>query len=167
MTGRLVIVGAGQAGFALAAKLRTLKDDRPITIIGAEEVLPYQRPPLSKKYLLGEMTFDRLLFRPEHWYSDHDVEIRLSTWVEQIKRDKKQVVMQDGSTLEYETLALATGATPRRLPPAVGGDLEGVYVARDKNDAKSARSDETLADAGPPLEIRWLGDSFLDLPFAK
>jgi 3-phenylpropionate/trans-cinnamate dioxygenase ferredoxin reductase subunit len=135
VTGRLVIVGAGQAGFALAAKLRTLKDDRPITIIGAEEVLPYQRPPLSKKYLLGEMTFDRLLFRPEHWYHDNNVEIRLSTWVEQIRRDKKQVVMQDGSTLEYETLALATGATPRRLPPAVGGDLDGVYVARDKNDA--------------------------------
>jgi 3-phenylpropionate/trans-cinnamate dioxygenase ferredoxin reductase subunit len=135
VTGRLVIVGAGQAGFALAAKLRTLKDDRPISIIGAEEVLPYQRPPLSKKYLLGEMTFDRLLFRPEHWYSDNNVDIRLSTWVEQIKRDKKQVVMQDGSTLEYETLALATGATPRRLPQAIGGDLEGVYVARDKNDA--------------------------------
>lgn len=135
MTGRLVIVGAGQAGFALAAKLRTLKDERPITIIGAEEVLPYQRPPLTKKYLLGEMTFDRLLFRPEHWYADNNVEIRLSTWVEQIKRDSKQVVMQDGTALQYATLALATGATPRRLPPAVGGDLEGVYVARDKNDA--------------------------------
>jgi 3-phenylpropionate/trans-cinnamate dioxygenase ferredoxin reductase component len=135
VTGRLVIVGAGQAGFALAAKLRSLGDDRPITMIGAEEVLPYQRPPLSKKYLLGEMAFDRLLFRPEHWYHDNHVDIRLSTWVEQIRRDRKQVVMQDGSTIEYEALALATGATPRRLPPAVGGELEGVYVARDKSDA--------------------------------
>ena len=63
VTGRLVIVGAGQAGFALAAKLRALGDSRPITIVGAEESLPYQRPPLTKKYLLGEMAFDRLLDR--------------------------------------------------------------------------------------------------------
>lgn len=135
MTGRLVIVGAGQAGFALAAELRALKDERPITLIGAEESLPYQRPPLSKKYLLGEMSFERLMFRPENWYQEHNVEVRLSTWVEQISRDRKQVVMQDGTTLDYEALALATGATPRRLPPAIGGDLEGVYVARDKRDA--------------------------------
>ena len=135
MTGRLVIVGAGQAGFALAARMRALKDKRPITIVGAEESLPYQRPPLTKKYLLGEMSFDRLLFRPEHWYADNDIEIRLSTWVEQIKRDRKIVVAQDGSRLEYETLALTTGSTPRRLPAAVGGDLDGVYVARDKRDA--------------------------------
>ncbi|MBB3608879.1 FAD-dependent oxidoreductase [Rhizobium sp. BK602] len=135
MTGRLVIVGAGQAGFALAAKLRALGDSRPITIVGAEENLPYQRPPLTKKYLLGEMAFDRLLFRPQQWYADNNVEIRLSTWVEQINRDARQVIMQDGSTLAYETLALATGAAPRRLPPAVGGALEGVYLARDKRDA--------------------------------
>lgn len=135
MTGRLVIVGAGQAAFALAAKLRALKDTRPITIIGAEDCLPYQRPPLTKKYLLGEMSFDRLLFRPEHWYPDNDVEIRLSTWVEVIDRERKQVITQDGSAIAYDTLALATGARPRALPPSVGGDLQGVYVARDKNDA--------------------------------
>ncbi|MBB4570287.1 NAD(P)/FAD-dependent oxidoreductase [Rhizobium leucaenae] len=141
MTGRLVIVGAGQAGFALAAKVRTLGDSRPITIIGAEENLPYQRPPLTKKYLLGEMAFDRLLFRPEHWYADNNVEIRLSTWVEQIDRAAKQVMMQDGSALGYETLALATGAMPRRLPPSVGGALEGVYLARDKRDADQLASE--------------------------
>ncbi|MDL2404449.1 FAD-dependent oxidoreductase [Rhizobium calliandrae] len=135
MTGRLVIVGAGQAGFALAAKMRALGDLRPITIIGAEENLPYQRPPLTKKYLLGDMAFDRLLFRPEHWYVDNNVEIRLSTWVEEIDRAAKQIVTQDGSVLDYHTLALATGAAPRPLPPSVGGSLEGVYLARDKRDA--------------------------------
>ncbi len=144
MTDRLVIIGAGQAGFAMAAKLRALHDTRPITIIGAEDVLPYQRPPLSKKYLLGEMTFDRLLFRPEHWYPDNNVEIRLATWVEQIDRDKKQVALQDGSILDYGTLALTTGSAPRRLPAAVGGDLDGVYVARDKRDA------DLLADEMQP-----------------
>lgn len=135
MAGRLVIVGAGQAAFALAAKLRALKDTRPITMVGIEKTLPYQRPPLSKKYLLGEMSFDRLLFRPEQWFHDNDVEVRLSTWVEKIDRDQRQVVMQDGSRLDYETLALATGSTPRQLPASVGGELRGVYVARDKRDA--------------------------------
>ena len=141
MTDRLVIVGAGQAGFALAAKLRVLKDTRPITLIGAEEALPYQRPPLTKKYLLGEMSFDRLLFRPGQWFADNDVEVRLSSWVEKIDRDTKEVVMQDGSRLTYGTLALTTGSTPRRLPDSIGGDLEGVYVARDRRDADLLRDE--------------------------
>ncbi len=161
MTGRLVIVGAGQAGFALAAKLRGLGDSRPITIVGAEENLPYQRPPLTKKYLLGEMTFDRLLFRPEHWYADNNVEIRLSTWVEQIHRAAKQIVMQDGSTLQYDTLALSTGSTPRRLPPSVGGALEGVYLARDKRDA-----DRLAAEMRPGRRVLIIGGGYIGLEAA-
>lgn len=135
VAGRLVIVGAGQAGFALAAKLRALKDERPITIIGSEPCLPYQRPPLSKKYLLGEMEFDRLLFRPESWFAENNVEIRLSTPVEEIDRERKIVRLFDGSTVSYDNLALATGATPRRLPSSIGGDLAGVFTVRDKADA--------------------------------
>ncbi|MFA1623075.1 NAD(P)/FAD-dependent oxidoreductase [Rhizobium mongolense] len=161
MTDRLVIIGAGQAGFAMAAKLRALHDTRPITIIGAEDVLPYQRPPLSKKYLLGEMTFDRLLFRPEHWYPDNNVEIRLATWVEQIDRDKKQVALQDGSILDYGTLALTTGSAPRRLPAAVGGDLDGVYVARDKRDA-----DLLANEMRPGRRVLIIGGGYIGLEAA-
>jgi 3-phenylpropionate/trans-cinnamate dioxygenase ferredoxin reductase subunit len=157
----LVIIGAGQAGFAMAAKLRALKDNRSITILGAEDVLPYQRPPLTKKYLLGEMSFDRLLFRPEQWFTDNDVEIRLSTWVEQIKRDKKQVVLQDGSTIDYGTLALTTGSTPRGLPAAIGGDLEGVYVARDKRDA-----DLLAAEMRPGRRVLIIGGGYIGLEAA-
>nr|WP_280638453.1 MULTISPECIES: FAD-dependent oxidoreductase [unclassified Rhizobium] len=157
----MVIIGAGQAGFAMAAKLRALKDTRPITILGAEDVLPYQRPPLTKKYLLGEMSFDRLLFRPEQWFADNDVEIRLSTWVEQIKRDKKQVVLQDGSTIDYGTLALTTGSTPRGLPAAIGGDLEGVYVARDKRDA-----DLLAAEMRPGRRVLIIGGGYIGLEAA-
>ncbi|WP_174803833.1 FAD-dependent oxidoreductase [Martelella limonii] len=135
MTDRIVIVGGGQGGFAVAAKLRALKDQRPITMIGAEQVAPYQRPPLSKKYLLGEMAFERLLFRPESWYAENDVELHLGGFVERVERDSRQVVLQDGSAVEYGTLVLATGATPRTLPEAIGGDLDGVYVMRDKHDA--------------------------------
>jgi 3-phenylpropionate/trans-cinnamate dioxygenase ferredoxin reductase subunit len=161
VTDRLVIIGAGQAGFAMAAKLRALKDLRPITILGAEDVLPYQRPPLTKKYLLGEMSFDRLLFRPEQWFVDNDVEIRLSTWVEQIKRDSKQVVLQDGSTIGYGTLALTTGSTPRGLPAAIGGDLEGVYVARDKRDA-----DLLAAEMRPGRRVLIIGGGYIGLEAA-
>lgn len=135
MAGRLVIVGAGQAGFALAAKLRALKDERPITLIGSEPCLPYQRPPLSKKYLLGEMDFERLTFRPQDWYADNNVEIRLSTPVEAVDREQKLVRLFDGSAIAYDQLAFATGATPRRLPSAIGGDLSGVFTVRDKADA--------------------------------
>ncbi|MBD9371190.1 FAD-dependent oxidoreductase [Rhizobium sp. ARZ01] len=135
MTGRLVVVGGGQAAFALVAKLRALKDMRPITIVGSEASLPYQRPPLSKKYLLGEADLTRLQFRPETWYPENDVEVRLSTTVTSIDRAAKTVALDDGSKLDYEYLALATGAAPRRLSAEVGGNLEGVYTVRDYLDA--------------------------------
>jgi len=161
VTGRLVIVGAGQAAFALAAKLRLLKDTRPITILGAEPVLPYQRPPLSKKYLLGEMTFDRLLFRPEDWYGENDVEIRLSTPVEAIDRENKTVRLFDGSDIAYQTLALATGATPRRLPSAIGGDLGGVFTVRDKADA-----DRLANEMKPGRRLLIVGGGYIGLEAA-
>ncbi len=161
MTGRLVIVGAGQAGFALAAKLRALKDERPITILGSEPVLPYQRPPLSKKYLLGEMEFDRLLFRPEAWYAENNVEIRLSTPVEAIDRENRTVRLYDGKDIAYETLALSTGATPRRLPEAIGGELEGVFTVRDKADA-----DRLATEMKPGHRLLILGGGYIGLEAA-
>lgn len=160
-TERLVIIGAGQAGFAAAAKLRALKDVRPITIIGAEDALPYQRPPLSKKYLLGDMTFDRLLFRPEQWYADNNIEVRLSTSVQEIRRDAKQVALQHGFLLDYDTLLLATGATPRQLPASMGGTLCGVYVMRDKRDA------DLLAEAMlPGRRVLIVGGGYIGLEAA-
>lgn len=135
MTGRLVVVGGGQAAFALVAKLRALKDMRPITIVSSEASLPYQRPPLSKKYLLGEADLSRLQFRPEGWYPENDVDLRLSTTVTLIDRAAKAVTLSDGSKLDYEYLALVTGAAPRRLPAEIGGNLEGVYTVRDYLDA--------------------------------
>jgi 3-phenylpropionate/trans-cinnamate dioxygenase ferredoxin reductase component len=135
VTGRLVVVGGGQAAFALVAKLRALKDERPITMIASEASHPYQRPPLSKKYLLREMDLERLLYRPESWYAEHNIDIRLSTAATAIDRGTKTVTLSDGSTLDYDVLALATGSTPRKLPASVGGDLDGVFVVRDFTDA--------------------------------
>ncbi|MCL6707476.1 FAD-dependent oxidoreductase [Pseudomonas sp. R2.Fl] len=158
MAGRLVIIGAGQAGFAVAAKLRALKDTRPITIIGGEDDLPYQRPPLSKKYLLGEMSFDRLLFRPAEWFPDNDVEIRLSTFVEAIDRQAKTVRCNDGRSLDYDTLVIATGSSPRRLPEEMGGDLRGVYVVRDKADA-----DRLATEMRPGRRLLVVGGGYIGL----
>ncbi|MFK3778678.1 NAD(P)/FAD-dependent oxidoreductase [Agrobacterium sp. NPDC089420] len=161
MTGRLVIVGAGQAAFALAAKLRALKDERPISIIGSEDAYPYQRPPLSKKYLLGEMSFDRLLFRPQEWYAENNVDIRLSTWVEEIDRKARTIRMQDGSTLVYDKLVLATGAEPRPLPASIGGDLDGVLTVRDRRDA-----DRLTVEMKPGRRLLVIGGGYIGLEAA-
>ena len=135
MTENIVIIGAGQAGFSTAARLRALNDKRPIVLLGAEPVPPYQRPPLSKKYLLGEMDFDRLLLRPEAWYRDNAIDLHLNTSAVAIDRKAKEVVLHDGGSVAYDKLVLATGAAPRRLPAELGGDLEGVFVMREKSDA--------------------------------
>ncbi|MEM7507772.1 MAG: FAD-dependent oxidoreductase [Pseudomonadota bacterium] len=134
MTAGMVVIGAGQAAASLVAKLRALGHDGPVTVIGEEPVAPYQRPPLSKKYLLGEMEQDRLLLRPASWYSENDVTCHLSTRVSAIDREARAVVLEDGERLLYDKLALTTGSTPRRLPEAVGGALSGVYTVRDLED---------------------------------
>ncbi|WP_082909850.1 NAD(P)/FAD-dependent oxidoreductase [Sinorhizobium glycinis] len=161
MSGRLVVVGGGQAAFALVAKLRALQDGRPITVISAEASLPYQRPPLSKKYLLRELTLDRLLYRPEAWYAEHAIDIRLSTTVTRVDRRTSEVVLGDGSRLGYETLAFATGATPRRLPASIGGDLAGVYVVRDYKDA-----DRLSEEMQPGRRVLVVGGGYIGLEAA-
>ncbi len=79
MADPIVIVGAGQAGAALAAKLRALGYAGPLALIGEEPVLPYQRPPLSKKYMSRELEFDRLLVRPADWYAEQQIDLRLES----------------------------------------------------------------------------------------
>jgi len=133
MTG-IVVVGAGQAGASLVMALRAMGHEGPITLIGSESVPPYQRPPLTKKYLTGEMTQERLFLRPEGYYADHGIALRLGSRVTAIDRAKKLVHL-DGTTLSFDQLALTTGSAPRRLPASIGGDLPGVYVARDLADA--------------------------------
>jgi 3-phenylpropionate/trans-cinnamate dioxygenase ferredoxin reductase subunit len=129
MTDRVVVIGGGQAGAALVAKLRSDGFTGRITLIGEEPVPPYQRPPLSKKYLLGEFTRDRLFLKPESFYAEHDVELRLGTPATAIDRGMREVVA-GGRRIPYDVLALTTGALPRRLPPETGGALPGVHVVR-------------------------------------
>lgn len=125
----IVIIGAGQAGAALAAKLRALGHGGPITMIGEEPAPPYQRPPLSKKYLLGEMTPERLYLRPPGFYVENRIDLHLAETAQTIDRADRQVIA-GGRAVGYDQLALTTGAVPRRLPGSLGGALQGVHVVR-------------------------------------
>ena len=127
--GGTIIIGAGQAGSSAAFKLRALGYDADITLIGDEPHPPYQRPPLSKAYLLGEMERERLFLRPAEAYAEQGITLLTDTWVSQIDRDAKTVTTEAG-VHSYDTLILTTGAYPRPLPIGLGGDLDGVYTVR-------------------------------------
>lgn len=137
---RVVIVGAGQAGAALAAKLRALGHDGEIVMLGDEPAPPYQRPPLSKGYLLGEMGEDRLWLRAPEFWAETKVELRLGQAVSAIDPAAKTVTV-GGQALAYDHLALTTGSTPRRLPAAIGGALAGVFTVRTLADVDAMRSE--------------------------
>ncbi|WP_306113219.1 MULTISPECIES: NAD(P)/FAD-dependent oxidoreductase [unclassified Roseovarius] len=157
---RVVVVGAGQAGSSLVAKLRNGGFDGHVTLIGEEPVPPYQRPPLSKKYLLGEMELERLYLRPESFYGENDIDLHLNAEVSGIDRAAKEVVV-GGERLPYDHLALTTGSTPRRLPAAIGGDLDGVFVVRDLKDV------DTMAPGfGPGKRVLIVGGGYIGLEAA-
>ena len=136
----VVVIGAGQAGAALVARLRSGGHAGPITLIGEEPHLPYQRPPLSKGYLLGEMDADRLTLRSAAFYADHDIALRLGTPVTGIDPAARTVTLGD-ETIAYDHLVFTTGSVPRRLAPAIGGDLAGVYTVRNLADVDAERAE--------------------------
>ncbi|MGV3694353.1 MAG: NAD(P)/FAD-dependent oxidoreductase [Paracoccus marcusii] len=130
---RIVIVGGGQAAASMAARLRAKGHEGPLTVIGNEPAAPYQRPPLSKAYLLGQMGLDRLTLRAPEWWRDQGIALHLSETALSIDR-AGQVLTTDRGTYSYDALALTTGAAPRRLPAAMGGDLPGTHVIRSLAD---------------------------------
>jgi 3-phenylpropionate/trans-cinnamate dioxygenase ferredoxin reductase component len=132
---RIVVVGAGQAGASLVAKLRALGHSGPLTLIGDEPVPPYQRPPLSKAYLKGEMALERLYLRPRSFYEQEGIDLVTGVRVTGIDRTQRMVRLADGRALPFDLLALTTGSRPRRLPPEMGGDLAGVFTMRVLADA--------------------------------
>ena len=135
---QVVIVGAGQAGAAAAAKLRALGYAGSITLIGAEAAPPYQRPPLSKAYLLGEMEEARLWLRAPEFWDEAQITLKLGAAVSAIDTTAQTVRVGD-DVLGYDALILTTGSTPRRLPADVGGDLAGVYAVRSLADVDAMR----------------------------
>lgn len=156
----VVVVGAGQAGSALVAKLRGLGFDGAITLIGEEAAPPYQRPPLSKAYLLGDMEQERLWLRAPGFYADQQISLRLGQRVTAIDRAAQTVTVAD-AVLRYDHLVLTTGSVPRRLPAAIGGDLAGVYAVRTLADVDAMR-----AEFAPGRRLVVVGGGYIGLEAA-
>jgi 3-phenylpropionate/trans-cinnamate dioxygenase ferredoxin reductase subunit len=136
---RIVIAGGGQAAAQAVDTLRRKGFTGTLVLIGEEPWLPYQRPPLSKKYLAGALERERLLLRPAHFYESHAVETRLGRRVEEISRREQRLRLDDGSTVAYDALLIATGSRPRQLT-APGTDLDGVHLLRTIADVERIRA---------------------------
>ncbi len=146
----MVVVGAGLAGAKAAETLRKEGFDGPVTLVGEEPYRPYERPPLSKGYLLGSEEREKAFVHPEAWYAEHDVELRLASRVVAIDVSAHEVQLADDERLPYQALLLATGAEPVRLP-VPGADLPGVHYLRrlpDSDALKEAFVGATAREGG-------------------
>src|SRR5690348_13535688 len=157
---RVVIVGGGQAAAQAIDTLRRKGFTGELVLIGDEPWLPYQRPPLSKKYLAGALERERLLLRPQHFYESHSVETRLGRRVEEISRREQRLRLDDGSSVAYDALLLATGSCPRPLL-VPGADLEGVYFLRTIADVERIR-----AELAPGTRLVIVGGGYIGLEVA-
>ncbi len=141
MTARVVIVGAGHGAGQVVATLKQKQFDGEIVLIGDEPWLPYQRPPLSKKYLAGELPAERLYFKPASFYEAPNITLKLGTRAEAIDPQQRQV-LAGGERIGYDKLVIATGSRVRRLD-IPGADLGGVHYLRDIADVDRIRADMT------------------------
>jgi 3-phenylpropionate/trans-cinnamate dioxygenase ferredoxin reductase subunit len=137
---RIAIVGAGQAAAAAIDTLRRKGFTGSISLVGEEDSWPYQRPPLSKKYLAGALAQERLLIRPPHFYAQHAIETHLARRVTHIERGAQRIRLDDGAMLPYDELLLATGSRPRVLS-APGVELPGVHFLHTVKDVAAIRGD--------------------------
>ena len=160
MAKTVVIAGAGHAAGQAVASLKQHKFGGRIILVGDEPYLPYQRPPLSKKFLAGELELERLYLRPERYYTEHDVELRLNTRVTAIDRDRKTLKLNDDSELAYSRLVLATGTRVRTLGMD-GETLDGVHYLRTVDDVLALRD-----DFKPGARLVVLGAGYIGLEVA-
>ena len=130
---RIVIIGAGHASAQLCESLRKGGHTGSITLVGEEDWLPYQRPPLSKAYLLGDFERNRLFVKPRAFYDEAGIDLRLGIRAERIDREGRTVALSDGTALPYDALALLTGARVRKLD-CPGAGLSGVHYVRGIDD---------------------------------
>ena len=137
--GRVIIVGGGQAAGQAAASLRQEGYEGEVVMFCEEPHLPYQRPPLSKQYLAGEQDVDRVVLRPEKFYADNNIEIRLGERITALDPQAKTVVSATGESLDYDQLILATGSRVRELTDFPGATLDGVVYLRTLKDADSLK----------------------------
>lgn len=156
----VVIIGAGQAGHQLAESLRHDDYQGKISLIGDEAQPPYQRPPLSKQYLLGKTSEQQLMFRAEAYYQEHGIELMLNTRISAVHPEAHEVETSQGARLGYDSLVLSTGARARPLP-VPGSELEGVCYLRTLDDVKHIQGQ---MDAVKNVVV--IGGGFIGLEFA-
>ncbi|MDQ0691439.1 NAD(P)/FAD-dependent oxidoreductase [Arthrobacter sp. W4I7] len=156
----VLIIGASQAGVQIASSLRDLGYHRPITLVGAEEHAPYQRPPLSKAFLKGEAGHADLALRAGEFYRDRSINLVMGERITSISPGAGVAVAASGRQFHFSRLALTTGAAPTRFA-GEGGHLEGVMYVRDANDATELKN--RLGDARNVVVI---GGGFIGLEVA-
>ena len=156
-----IIAGAGHAGGQSAISLRQAGYEGRIIVCGAEPVPPYQRPPLSKKYLSGELALERVFLRPESFWSKNDIEIRLGNPVREIDPEHRAVVLEDGESLAFTDLVMATGSRPRRLH-APGANLGNIFYLRSLEDA-----DAISGALAPGRRLVVVGGGYIGLEIAS
>ena len=152
-----VIVGGGMAGGKAAESLRAEGFDGRVVIVGAEPVVPYERPPLSKDYLAGSSPREKAFLQPADWWAEHEIELLTGRRATAIDVAGRRVSVDDGSELLFERLLIATGAVPKR-PPIPGAGLDGVMTLRSMADSDELR--ERLQRPGARLAIvggGWIG----------
>jgi 3-phenylpropionate/trans-cinnamate dioxygenase ferredoxin reductase subunit len=151
-----VIVGASMAGAKAAEAMRDQGFDGRVVLVGDERERPYERPPLSKGYLLGKDAREKAFVHEEGWYAEHDVELRLGATVTGLHRSAHEIELSGGERIGYDKLLLATGSSPRKLR-APGADLEGVHYLRRLGDSDALR--DAFARGGSVVVVGagWIG----------
>jgi len=158
---QVVVVGGGHAAAAFVNSVRRAGYAGRLVLVSNEPALPYYRPPLSKKYLAECQSVEQILIRPPAWYDEQLVQVRLGTQVAAIDRTAHAVALADGERIAYDRLVLATGAQPRRLPAAIGGDLDGVLQMRHLADA-----DALAPQLQPGRRLVVIGGGYIGLEVA-
>jgi 3-phenylpropionate/trans-cinnamate dioxygenase ferredoxin reductase subunit len=156
----VVIIGGGHGGASAAFELRRAGYTAPVTIVGEETAIPYQRPPLSKAWLKGTADEDSLILRPRAWYSDNNVSLRLASRAESISREDRSVALAGGSVIPFDHLIIASGARARQLK-VPGSHLAGVLMLRTMADA-----DQLKQSFRPGARIAIIGGGYVGLETA-
>ncbi|MFF6829113.1 FAD-dependent oxidoreductase [Streptomyces longwoodensis] len=151
-----LIVGASLAGAKAAEALRAGGFDGRVVLVGEEQEAPYERPPLSKGYLMGRQDRETIFVHPQRWYTDNAIDLRLGTTANVLDPGSKTVTISTGETVAYDKLLLATGASPRRLP-VPGADLDGVLYLRSVRDSERIRDTFQHASRVAFVGGGWIG----------
>jgi len=161
MREHFVVIGGGQAAAQAVQTARQNGYAGRITLVAAEDLPPYQRPPLSKQYLAGKLPRERLLLKPERFYASRDVDLLLGRRAVELDPGRRRVRLDDGGTLEYSDALIATGSRARRLADVPGAELDGIHYLRTIADVDAIRG-----ELAPERRLVIIGAGYIGLEVA-